>query len=104
MMMRLEPGFEGVGLFSYIYHEYATAMAAALVQGQGIFKLTCAAFKWFKTSIDASHIWSCQIVRLSLPREAMHSNGRQAGALNSRVGMHFMYKNEHFTKTGSGQT
>ena len=35
MMMRLEPGFEGVGLFSYIYHEYATAMAAALVQGQG---------------------------------------------------------------------
>ena len=31
----IEPGFEGVGLFSYIYHEYATAMAAALVQGQG---------------------------------------------------------------------
>eukprot|EP01051_Picozoa_sp_SAG22_P009397 SAG22_NODE_782_length_7256_cov_8.627498_3_plen_620_part_00 len=31
----IEPGFEGVGLFSYVYHEYATAMAAALVQGQG---------------------------------------------------------------------
>ena len=28
-------GFRGVGLFSYLYHEYVPAMAAAVVQGQG---------------------------------------------------------------------
>ena len=28
-------GFEGVGLFSYLYHEFVPAMSAALVQGQG---------------------------------------------------------------------
>ncbi|MCX7819578.1 MAG: DUF6259 domain-containing protein [Kiritimatiellae bacterium] len=29
------PGDETVGLFSYLYHEYVTAIAAAMVQGQG---------------------------------------------------------------------
>lgn len=29
------PGDENVGLFSYLYHEYVTAIAAAMVQGQG---------------------------------------------------------------------
>ncbi len=28
-------GFNGIGLFSYLYHEYVPAMSAALVQGQG---------------------------------------------------------------------
>lgn len=28
-------GFNGVGLFSYLYHEFVPAMSAALVQGQG---------------------------------------------------------------------
>jgi len=30
------PGGRGVGLFSYLYHEYVTAIGAACVQGQGL--------------------------------------------------------------------
>ncbi len=29
------PGARGIGLFSYLYHEYVTAIGAACVQGQG---------------------------------------------------------------------